>query len=157
MVADPRRKPKRARRPRITPGQQERFLNSDEAMKVIPPDVRRTRLKALERQRRALSRRTPSSTWRDDAWFHGAEFPPAWDHPRTHELTEPPATAMICCRGCRRETPPNYISSSGHCEDCKLCAMSPGQLAHIHGSSSAINLAKLKASARGGRPYFGGF
>ena len=61
-----------------------------------------------------------------------------------------PVRGMGVCRGGERPTPPQCIGSSGHCDDCRLGAMSRIQLAKLQGSTSTINLAKVKAAIRRG-------
>lgn len=61
-----------------------------------------------------------------------------------------PVRGMVQCRGCERWTPPNYVGSQGYCYDCQLGAMSPMQLSKLQGSTSTINLAKVKAAIRRG-------
>lgn len=67
-----------------------------------------------------------------------------------------PVRGMIGCRGCERATPPQCIGSSGHCDDCRLGAMSPAQLAKLQGSTSVINMAKVKTAIRRGKTATGG-
>ncbi len=102
--------------------------------------------KSLKIDRRNLMRSVPSMSWFDSAWFEGVAWPPGGDR-----------SLMRACCICRRKTPPNYLTSRGACEDCVYCSMSSYALSQLPGSSSAINLAKLKASARYGRSYGGGF
>lgn len=61
-----------------------------------------------------------------------------------------PVPGMIQCRGCERWTPPQCIGSSGHCDDCRLGAMSKLQLSRLQGSTSTVNLAKVKCAIRRG-------
>ena len=158
MVAEfPRKRGKAQRKLRRTSGQEERFLATEEAIKALGAAVVHQKRRELAKRKKVLARRVPSSSWQDAVWDGEAILPPPWDHPRTADLIEPPASAMGCCNVCGRYSPPNYISSSGACEDCKLAAMSPHAISLLPGSSSAINLAKMRAAARAGRQYHGGF
>ncbi len=157
MVKENKRKRGASKKSRQHPGDLESFLSTKEAIQALGAAMVSHRRRELAKRKKVIARRVPSSSWLDAVWYESAPFPPAWDHPRVDPLKEPPATAMKVCRACHRDTPPQCIGSSGHCEDCKYGAMTPAQLAKLPGSSSAINLAKLKAAARCGREYRGGF
>jgi hypothetical protein len=158
LVKDDRRRARpKPKAPKRTSGEWEYFLGTKEAIEALGAAVVHHKRRELAKRKKVLARRVPSSTWLSAAWDEGLQFPPAWDHPRTDELTEPPATAMKCCRGCHRETPPQCVGSSGHCEDCRLGQMSPMALSKLGASSSAINIAKARMAARLGRQYSGGY
>lgn len=143
MVADDRRRKPSKRARKLTKGEQESFLKRDDALKVVSADVRRQKLKQLERQKKNLRRVTPSEAWVDDAWERDCEFPPGGI-----------STLMRKCRGCERFTPPNCLSSSDHCEDCKLGKLSKFQLSLLQRSASVVDMARLKKNARAGKGYF---
>jgi hypothetical protein len=142
MTMDRPRRKSKPRKARLTQGQQERFLESPEGIRALDAEVRRQKRKALARDKKNLRRMVPSAPWFDAKWDHSQPFPPGGD-----------VTLMRCCNVCGRYTPPNCISSSGACEDCKLGAMSPGQLALLQSSASVVDMARLKANARAGRQY----
>jgi hypothetical protein len=144
MTMDRPRRKSKPRKTRLTQGQQERFLESPEGIRALDAEVRRQKRKALARDKKNLRRMVPSAPWFDAKWDHNESFPPGGDR-----------SLMVCCNKCDRLTPPNCISSSGACEDCKLAAMSPGQLALLQSSASVVDMARLKANARAGRQYNG--
>jgi hypothetical protein len=156
MVAEfPRKRGKAQRKPRRTSGQEERFLSTEEAIKALGAAVVHQKRRELAKRKKALARRVPSSSWMDSAWDSTDQFPPPWDHPRIRPLEEPPATAMKTCRLCRRETPPQCVGSSGHCDDCRLASMSAHALSLLPPSPGVIDMARLKKNARAGRDYHG--
>jgi hypothetical protein len=154
MVADfPRKGRKAQRKPRRTSGQEERFLATEEAIKALGAGIVHQKRRELAKRKKVLARRVPSSAWMDSTWDGGETFPPPYDHSRVHPLTEPPATTMKMCRGCRRETPPQCVGSSGHCDDCRLGAMSAHALSMLPPSPGVIDMGRLKKNARAGRDY----
>lgn len=138
-------------------GERERFLKAVRETKGTGAPDAINQLRAMEKAKRVLRRRVPSSTWFDLHWHHGEKFPPPWDHRRVDPLKEPPASAMRACRICGRDTPPLCMSARDVCLDCQYADNPAALNCTLPGSCSKINLAALKAAAKAGRQYSGGF
>ncbi len=110
----------------------------------------------LKRERRALMRVVCSGTWFDDNWYGvqmlvrgvcrkvAAPHPPGGDR-----------TLMQACNVCGRMTPPNYLSSSGGCEDCKMAGWSQERLNNTPGSISVVSIRHMRACNARGQQYLG--
>jgi hypothetical protein len=145
MVAHGHGRHKRRAKVRRTSGELERFLTTPEAIRALGAAVVHQQRRKLKRDRANLERIVPSRPWFDAAWQAGRPFPPGGD-----------LTRMVCCRRCRRYTPPQCVGSSGHCDECRYEGMTPRQLAALPPSCSKIDMAKLKAAIRRGAHYAGG-
>jgi hypothetical protein len=142
----------------LTPADQEARISGPDAIKEHGADHVHSERRRLKRVRIGLMRIVCSEAWFDANWFGcqmivgdackrvAAPYPPGGDE-----------SLMVCCKRCNRATPPQCVSSSGHCDDCRLCLMSPEQIERLPGSTSSINLARLKSSIRRGEQYRGGF
>lgn len=148
MVADR----KRAKRLKLSAGKLEQFIklnNGRDAIIALGAERVAAERKRLKRDKRNLKRivpHYPDSPWFDAKWDDDTPFPPGGD-----------ATTMRMCRDCGRYTPPNCISSRDVCIDCQHDYMTPTELAGLPVSCSKINVAAMKAAARAGRQYTGGF
>ena len=76
--------------PCSTPEQLERMLNSTDAIRAMPPEVRRRALQKLADLKRTLQQTACSASWFAECWSTGTAFPPL-----------APTTPMIICR-CER-------------------------------------------------------
>lgn len=92
-----------------------------------------------------LRRVLPSEPWVDAVTYRGAACPPPQDHPH--------GAVMRRCTACYRWTPPQCVGSSGACDDCRIAAMSPMQLAGLQRSSDIIGFVKLAVSVRNSIAY----
>lgn len=133
-----------------TPGQQEAMLRA--AKDGLSAEVRRAEEKRLRRQKNRLygypvaevngvagrkGGMACSHSWADANWHNGTPYPPGGD-----------TTGMICCPSCGAYMPPQNIGSSGHCDDCRLAAMSFEEVSRIPSSPGTVNLAMLKATRK---------
>ena len=99
----------------------------------------------LGRDRKNLGRIVPlcpDSPWFDARWHEGVPFPPGGD-----------TSLMRTCNCCHRFYPPQYLTSSGACQECAHDAMTPMQLRNLVSSPGVIDMARLKAAIRVGRQY----
>jgi len=75
---------------KFTPGEMERALNSQDGLRSVTPELRRTMLADLTARKRALQGSVCSQPWMDACWHEGTSYPPAAD-----------TTPMLPCR-CER-------------------------------------------------------
>lgn len=69
----------------------------------------------------------------------------------------PVPSGFVRCKGCGHNNPPQCVGSSGHCDDCRFGAMTAAQIAGLPGSTSSIDIKRLRAARRvNGVPYTGG-
>lgn len=129
--------------------------------KIKPrPRVSRSVVRERERKLKASIRATASS----EPWVEASV---GYSDSAVDEKNEPvgipyqikgvyPVRGMVRCRGCERHVSPLYLTSSNHCQDCEYGSMSPLQLSRLQGSTSVVNMARLKASRRRGDETFKG-
>lgn len=133
----------RPKKPRPTQAQQWAAIHADGAAKTMPAHVRSEVKRRLERERKHLRRDVPSQPWFDAKWYNGELFPPGGD-----------VTRMERCTCCDRYTPPHNLGSSGACDDCRLAAMTFGQLENLPSSPGCVvDMARLNASRRRGERF----
>jgi hypothetical protein len=124
------RRGRSTRKRRIPPGVLESQLKREDAIAVFGAANVAQHKRKLKRDKRNLQRMVPSQPWFDAAWYGEwtlvapdvsdvvpAPFPPGGD-----------LTGMQTCKGCGHMTPAIYLTTSGHCQDCKYGGMSPFQL-----------------------------
>lgn len=75
-----------------------------------------------------------SVRWFLDFWHAAVQYPPGGER----------RTGMRQCRGCRAIVPGIYLGSSGHCLDCRLEGLRPGEAARLPSSASVIDYRGLK-------------
>jgi hypothetical protein len=132
------------RRKHLPPAALLALLTSSEGIRTIAAAFRHEHTRRLRKERRRISRDTPSGHagedgsaavggWAEAAWVHGQRWP----------------AAMIRCRQCGRYTPPVAMTTSGHCYDCWLATFPRGSLTS---SPSALAIRAIAASGR--RPRF---
>lgn len=114
---------------RMTPAQRESYLDSAEAVKVVPAEIRALALRELRQRRRRVEKQAPTTAWFDAVWGDVEPMPPGF----------------VRCNVCGRHTPPQCVGSSGGCDDCRYSAMSPMEMAHLPSSKSQCWLAAVRA------------
>jgi hypothetical protein len=144
MVAEfPRKRGKAQRKPRRTSGQEERFLATEEAIKALGAGIVHQKRRELAKRKKVLA---GACRRRLDGQHVGRRRDSSRRRTTTRAFTpstEPPATAMKTCRGCRRETPPQCVGSSGHCDDCRSGAHGACPMTAATITSSSRNAAEL--------------
>lgn len=106
------------------------WLQSDEGIAAMG-DLRHEQIRMLNRLLKRLQKDVPSEPWEVAIWRNRETLP----------------GGMVRCCGCHRMTPPQCVGSSGHCDDCRLSALSLEAMAHIPSSPSGM---AIRAAALAG-------
>jgi len=105
-----------------------------------------------------------SAAWATDVWQLEVEYPPGSGHrPSVGEGGSPGQKArskpfsdaaggglssMLRCPRCRAHVPRDYLTSSGHCQDCRYEAMPQHESTRLQHSASVIDYHGLRSLRR---------